>query len=130
MWRDFYDARIGRGGKPLAKQAHNFFMKAIKDRSTILFSDTLVWELGKNYPKTEIEELLGFLDIIGLLKRIPICNEEHIVAKKISLERNLPFVDCLNALHARKYNAVLVSQDKHFFRYLSDICVAVSPQNV
>mgnify|MGYP001596699850 CR=1 FL=1 len=55
--------------------------------------------------------------------------EEYAEAKKLSELRNLPFVDCLNVIQARNNNAVVVSQDEHFTKNLSDIVKVIKPRD-
>jgi len=56
--------------------------------------------------------------------------EEYSESKRLAQERALPFIDCLNAVQARDHGAILVSQDDHCLRGLSDISKAVRPEQV
>ena len=65
-----------------------------------------------------------------MLVKIGITREEYSEAKKLALERNIPFIDCLNAIQARNNKAIMVSQDEHFHKMLSDIVKIIKPQDV
>ena len=130
IWRDFYEDRIGFSGKPLGDLASALFVHINKSKSTIIFSETLFWELKKDYSVNEIENMLNFLFLSGNLKKVSITKKEFYTAKKIAREKNIPFVDCLNAIHARNHNAIMVSRDKHFFEYLQDIVEVKKPEDI
>ena len=130
VWRDFYENRLSKTGKPIGKQAHDFFINAIKNKDKIFFSEVLTIELSKDYSVEEINEMLNILFLNGILSKIDITKDESLEAEKLSLSRNLPFADCLNAIQARNNNAVLISQDKHFFKYLSDIAITKKPNQI
>jgi predicted nucleic acid-binding protein len=106
IWRDFYEDRVSKSGRPLGKYATGLFMKILKEKSKIFFSESLIWELHKDYPKQEINDILNILFLGKVLVKIEIKKEEHLEAKKLSQEREIPYVDCLNAIHARNYNGV------------------------
>lgn len=130
IWRDFYEDRFSKVGKHLGKYATDLFVKIIKNKDKILFSESLIWELKKDYCEEEINDMLNFLFLSKILIKIEIKKEEYLEAKKLSQERNLPFIDCLNAIHARNYKAVIVSQDEHFFKGLSDIIKPSRPEDI
>ncbi len=58
IWRDFYENRFSKAGNPIGKYAADLFIKVIKTKSRILFSEALVWELKRDYSEKEIERLL------------------------------------------------------------------------
>jgi predicted nucleic acid-binding protein len=130
IWRDFYEERFSKSGRPLAKYATDLFMKIIKNRDTILFSESLVWELKKDYEEDEINDMLNLLFVNKILIRIDITKEEHLEAKKLAKERNIPYVDCLNAIQARNHRAIMVSQDDHYSQSLSDVTKPVKPEQI
>lgn len=130
IWRDFYENRFSKSGKPLGKYATNLFMKIIKSKDKILFSESLVWELKKDYEEKEIYDMLNFLSITKILIKIEITKKEYLEGKELSQKRDLPFVDCLNAIHARNHKAIMVSQDQHFFQNLSDITKPIKPEDI
>ena len=104
-------------------------MKILKDKNKILFSEALIWELKIQYNEEGIKNMLNLLFLNKTLKRIETTKEEHLEAKKLSKERNIPIIDCLNALHARNYKAIMVSQDNHYFENLYDITKTIKPQD-
>ena len=130
IWRDFYENRVSKSGTPLGKYASLLFMKILKNKDHIIFSHSLITELRKSYTDAQIHERLDLFLMTGLLIFVEITNEEYAEAKELSEERKIPFGDCLNAVQARNHNAILVSQDKHFFENLTDIVKAVRPQEL
>ena len=130
IWRDFYENRTSKKGRPLGKYATNLFMKILKKKQKILFSESLIWELKRDYFEKDINDMLQLLIINKVLIKIEITKEEHLEAKEISQERNIPYVDSLNAIQARNHKAVMVSQDAHFFENTSDIIKAVRPEEI
>ena len=130
IWRDFYEDRFSKTGNPLGEYATNAFMKMFRKGSKVLFSESLIRELHKDYKKDEINEMLNFLFLSNILIKIEITKEEYLEAKELSEKRKLPFVDCLNAIQARNNKATIVSQDEHFTKNLSDIVKVIKPQNL
>lgn len=96
-----------------------------KDR--ILYSESLVFELRKDYDKKEIEDMLGLLFFSGVLIKIKVTKEETEEAMNLAKARNIPFIDCLGAVQARDNDAILITQDSHFFNELKDIITAKRP---
>ena len=41
IWRDFYEDRFGKTGRPLGKYASNLFMKILKNKDKIVFSESM-----------------------------------------------------------------------------------------
>lgn len=130
IWRDFYEERFSKIGRPLGKYAGNLFQKILKNKDEIYYSDSLIWELKRRYSEEEIKDLLNVLFLTKTLIKIEIKKDEHLEAKKLAQERNIPYVDCLNAIHARNYHAVLVSQDPHIIKQLEDIASVVRPEDI
>jgi predicted nucleic acid-binding protein len=130
IWRDFYENRFNYSGKNLGEEASNLFKKIINTKSKILFSESLYLELKKDYSLSDITNMLNLLFYSSILIKIEITKEEFNEAKKLSKERNLPFVDCLNAVQARSHNAIMVSRDKHFFKNLKDIVKTQRPSEL
>jgi predicted nucleic acid-binding protein len=130
IWRDFYEERFSKIGRPLGKYAGNLFQKILKNKDEIYYSDSLIWELKRRYSEEEIKDLLNVLFLTKTLIKIEIKKDEHLEAKKLAQERNIPYVDCLNAIHARNHHAVLVSQDPHIIKQLEDIAPAVRPEKI
>ncbi|MFH2028959.1 MAG: hypothetical protein ABIJ08_07490 [Nanoarchaeota archaeon] len=130
IWRDFYENRTSKIGRPLGSYASHLFQTILKNKDKVYYSDSLVWELKKRYSEEEIKDLLNVLFLTKTLIKIEIKNEEHLEAKKLAQERNIPYVDCLNAIHARNYSAILVSQDPHILKELDDIALVIRPENI
>ena len=130
IWRDFYENRFSKIGRPLGRYATDLFIKILKNKDKIIFSEALTWELKKDYKEKEVYDMLNLLFLNKVLINITITKEEYSEAKRLAQERNLPFVDCLNAIQARNYKAILVSQDEHYPKSLSDISKAVRPEQI
>ncbi len=127
IWRDFYENRKNKADLPIGKSATALFIKIIKNQDYILFSEALIWELRKGYYDPEINDMLNLLFTNKILTKIEITKEDYREARRLSKERNLPFVDCLNAIQARNHKAFLVTRDIHYFNQLSDIITAMKP---
>lgn len=127
IWRDFYEYRFSESGRHLGKYATEFFMRVLKNKDKILFSEGLIRELRKYYTEEGIYDMLNLLFRMQLLVRIEVTPEEFKEAGRLSQDRNLPFVDCLNAVQARNYCAIMVSQDRHYFDNLSDVVKTIRP---
>ncbi len=130
IWRDFYEDRISKSRNPLGEYSAKLFMKILKSRNKILFSESLVWELKKDYDEKGINDMLKLLFINNILVKVEIKKEEYLESKRLAQERNIPFVDCLNAVQARNNNAIMVSQDQHFHKNLPDITKTIKPQDI
>ena len=122
--------RFSKIGRPLGKYATRLFMKILKDKNKILFSEALILELKKDYEERDVNDMLNLLFLNKTLERIEITKEEHLEAKKLSQERNIPYIDCLNAIHARNHKAMMISQDDHYFKNLIDITKTIKPENI
>ena len=130
VWRDFYQDRVSKSGNPLGKYANDFFIKIITKGDKVIFSEALVNELRIRFNEREINSMLNLLFMNKILVRIETTKEELIEAKKISEERTLPKIDCLNAIQARNHKAILISQDKHLLINLKDIAKVKKPQDL
>ena len=130
IWRDFYENRFSKTGRPLGEYATRLFMKILKDKDKILFSEALILELKRDYEEKDVNDMLNLLFLNKTLERIEITKEEHLEAKKLSQERNIPYIDCLNAIHARNYKAIMISQDDHYFKNLIDITKTIKPEDI
>ncbi|MFO8016960.1 MAG: PIN domain-containing protein [Candidatus Woesearchaeota archaeon] len=129
IWRDFYEDRFGQEGRPLGMYATRLVMKILKNKNQILYSEALIRELKKAYAEDQINDMLNLLFLNNVLVRIEITREEYKEARKISQQRDIPLVDCLNAVQARNHGAVVISQDKHFSD-LRDIAQVSKPQHI
>ncbi len=104
-------------------------MKIMAERSKILFSDSLILEMKRDYNEKEVDDMLSILYFSGILIRVDVTQKEFHTSRMLSQERGIPFIDCLNAVLARNKGAILVSQDRHFEK-LSDITRTVRPQDI
>jgi hypothetical protein len=130
IWRDFYEDRLSKSGRNLGKEATDLFMKIVKNKDNVLFSESLYWELGKDYDRKDIDDMLNVLSFMKVLVRVEITKEEFTEAKKLALDRNIPFVDCLNAVQARNNCAIMISQDFHFLENLKDVIKSEKPSEI
>jgi predicted nucleic acid-binding protein len=128
LWRDFYEDRVSKSGRPLGKYASDFFVKLLKRNDEILYSEALVWELKKDYDEQDIQDMLTLLFLLRILRKVEITKDVHLDAKRLALERKIPYVDCLNAVLARDHKAILVSQDEHIITDLKDIAETKKPE--
>lgn len=130
IWRDHYENRFGPRGRPLGDHATKLFMRAIAKKWKILYSELTVYELKLAYGEEEIEEMLGILYAMGILKFAEITKQDHEEAKRLSLERNVSKSDVLHAILAQKYNAIVVTQNIKDFEKLADIAVPKRPEEL
>jgi predicted nucleic acid-binding protein len=130
IWRDFYEDRVSKSGRPLGQYAYDLFVKILKRSDTILFSETLIEELRRYYSEEKVNEMLNLVTHIGTLTRIEITDKEAAESIELSIKRKIPRSDCLNAIQARNHRALLVSQDKHIIHGLSDIAKSIRPEKI
>lgn len=130
IWRDFYEDRLSKSRRNLGKEATDLFIRILKSKDNILFSESLYWELKKEYAVKDIDDMLNILFLTKVLVRIEVTKEEFMEAKKLAEDRNIPFVDCLNAVQARDYKAIMISQDMHFLENLKDIIKTKKPSDI
>ena len=128
IWRDFYEDRFGPRGRPLGSYASKLFLSILKRGDEILFSLSITKELS--WDAGHIDEFLGFVSALGILRFVETSDAQVGEAVQLSRERRIPFVDCLNAVQSRDEKAVLISQDKHILRDLSDVAETKSPQEI
>ncbi len=129
VWRDFYEGRVGPGGRPLGDYASRLIMKLISSKDEIVISNAAIRELKADYSEEDISIMLDMVSRMARLIRVRTNYEEADEANMICKERNLPFTDVLHALVARDEKAILVSQDKHFIR-LNDIVKNIRPEEL
>jgi predicted nucleic acid-binding protein len=127
IYRDFFEDRKGYNQENLGTKASEFFQKVIFKKNKILYSEALIKELSIKYTKQEIDILLMPLIKLNILQKINISKEEFSEAKQVSKQLNVPLIDALNAIQARNHNAILITQDKHFFLELKHICKVSKP---
>jgi len=126
IWRDFYEDRFSKTGRPLGKYACGLFMRILKNKDQILLSSSIIRELKQRYTEEEIFNLLTLLIKNRTIVRIETTKSECLEARRLSLNRDIPYIDCLNAIQARNHKALLISQDRHFDG-LSDIVKVIKP---
>ena len=129
IWRDFYESRTGLKRKPLGKYAANIFMKIIKRKDTLFYSDLIIRELKKDYNENEVNDMLNFLFLTNTLKKVEMKKEDYLEARKIAEERNLPIPDAFHAILARNNKAIMISQDAHL-QELKDIVKVKKPEEI
>jgi predicted nucleic acid-binding protein len=127
IWRDFYEDRTSKSGRPLGKEAARLVAAIIKRKDVILYAESVVRELKKDYDGKAIDTLLRLLFLTGTLKRTDITKEEHLEAKELAQARGLPYIDCLHAVLAKHHCAQLVSQDRHLIDNLKDVTTTKRP---
>jgi predicted nucleic acid-binding protein len=129
IWRDHYENRYSLGGKPLGEYASKLFMRIIRNKDVLFFSEFIVRELKSDFDEKEINGMLNVLFRAGILKRVEVSEDNYKEARKIGTEKNLPPGDVLHAILARDNNAVLVSQDEHHQR-LKNIVKVKKPEQI
>lgn len=129
VWRDYYENRTGPGGRPLGDYATKLIMKIIDNHDIILFSDAIIKELIKSFDREEIRKMMEILFSLNLLRKVPIYGSELPESIKIAAERNIPPADVLHAILARNNNAIMISQDKHYYK-LRDVVDVKKPEEL
>lgn len=129
IWRDFYESRTGLKGKPLGKYAADLFMKSVKHKDTLFYSDLTIKELKIDYDEKEVTDMLNFLFLAGILKKVEMKKEDYLEAKRLSEERNIPTADALHAIISRNNKAIFVSQDEHAQK-LKDFVNVKKPEEI
>jgi predicted nucleic acid-binding protein len=130
VWRDFYEDRYGQGGRPLGELASKLFMKLLKQKKPILFSEFNAREMKRDYSEQDINDMLNLLFISGKLQKVQINKKDVQEAKDISSDRNISFGDCLHAVLARNNDTILVTQNVKDFEQLSDIVQFKRPEDL
>ncbi len=129
IWRDHYENRFGFKGRPLGNYASKLFMKIMKNKDILLFSDLLIKELKIQYNEKDINDMLNILFLMKILEFVNIDKSEFREAETIAKKRNLPLPDVLHAIISRDNKAILVSQDKHFQK-LKDLVEIRKPEEI
>jgi len=130
IWRDHYENRHGPQGRPLGDYASKLFLKIMKNKDTILFSDLMIRELKIAFGQKEIEDMLNLLSMMKIIKRVDISQKERVEAKELSITRSVSFGDALHAVIARNNDALLVTQNIKDFEILKDIVDFEKPENI
>ena len=127
IWIDLYEDRKGFNNEKLGDYALDLFYFIIDKNHKLIISDMLIKELGINYTTAQIN---GMMMIYGnLIEKVKITTKQRDEAKKLSLERNLPYGDALHAIIARDNNLILVTRDNHF-KKLTDISKYYKPEEL
>ena len=127
IWIDLYEDRKGFNNEKLGDYALNLFYFIIEKNHKLIISDMLIKELEINYTTAQIN---GMMKIYGnSIEKVKTTTKQRDEAKKLSLERNLPYGDALHAIIARHNNLILVSRDKHF-KELIDISKYYKPEEL
>jgi predicted nucleic acid-binding protein len=130
IWRDHYENRFGPGGRPLGQIASKLFIKLIREKKIIIFSDFILRELKIDYPENEINDMFNLLFISGKTEKVKINKKDIDEANKLKIERNISFGDCLHAILARNSNGVLVTQNEKDFKQILDIVKFKKPEEI
>ncbi len=130
IWRDHYEDRYGQGGRPLGMIASGLFFKLIKENHTILFSEFIILELQKDYSDEDTHLMFNLLFLAGKVQKVSISKEIINDARILSQERMISCGDCLHAVLARHYNAILITQNEKDFKKLMDITPFRKPEQI
>ena len=130
IWRDHYENRFGPAGRPLGDLASKVFMKIMKEKQTLFYSDFVARELKKDYGEKDINDMFNVLFLSGILKRVDIEEKHFKEAKKLSAEKKVPLGDALHAILARDHNAILITQDWKDFSKLTDVVDVKKPEDI
>ncbi len=125
IWMDLYDDRKGYRDEPLGDFAWKL-MKLIKERENkLIITDHLMRELEVNY---SLEQINGMFKLFAdIIEKIIVKKEQREEARKIAVERNVPFGDILHAVIARDHKLILIARDKHF-KQLEDLSNHYKPE--
>ena len=99
----------------------NFFAKAIKNNPNIIIPSIILYELWKKISREKGEDTA--IEIVAQLKRfeiVPLDETLSIYAAQISSEYKLAMADSIIYATAKKYNAILWTQDSDF-KNLKDV---------
>ena len=124
VYRDHLEKRVGLDGRPLGKYAEQFFLRVIKRKDMIVFSDHIVSELRL----CGCEQAFLLFEALGVLKKVDILDSYWEEAKNRSEQNQGSFADHLHAIIARENNCVLVTQNIKDFITFTDSLVVVRPE--
>ena len=127
IWRDFYEARIGRGGRLLGKSAAALFLDLAVSKSEVLVPEIVIWELKKDY--SEVNNIISIAKELLSISIVLASAEQTDEAERLSISRDLPFADCLIVVMARDDAAISVSNDRRLLVCLADVVKTVLPQD-
>jgi len=93
----------------------DFFSKAIKNNPEIIIPAIILYEIWKKIAREKGEDTA--IELVAQLKRyeiVPLDENLSIYAAKISSEYRLAMADSIIYATAKKYNAILWTQDSDF----------------
>lgn len=128
IWRDYWEDRSDNF-KPLGEFAFQLLKLIKQNKDKVLITEEIMEELSIKFDKKQINEIFDILKKEELLELITYNQEQLKEAKKLKIERKIPFVDALFAVLARDNKAILVSRDKHFMD-LTDIVEVKKPEEI
>ncbi len=127
IWRDYFEDRKDNI-RPLGEFAFQFLRNCDKNDCTVLYSETVVHELKRDYSDEKIKQIFSSFE--HFLKFVPISNEQYLEAKKLAkVKIESHESDILHSILARDNNAVLVTRDFHF-NTLQDVVEIKLPEEV
>jgi len=112
IWIDYWLNR-NDNLRPLGEFALRFFNKVLAADDSVIYCDVIVLELSKYFPD-HVNDIFAILSDKGLLEYVEIDYPSKMSAKRLSFEKKIPFGDALNIIVALKYDAILVTRDKHY----------------
>lgn len=127
IWLDFFENR-NEPNFPKGDWAHELLNKITENNDKIIYSDTVISELGVvGYQSLEIQNL--FQKIKPILIFVESTEKQTRKAKDLSAKRDIPKGDALHSLIARDNKATLITLDNHFKKLL-DITKPKRPQDL
>jgi len=127
VWRDYFEDRSD-GIRPLGEFASRFLQDCIACHCTLLYSETVLYELGRDYSAEKIREL--FSPLAESLEFAEISKEQDREAKSlVPFKRPAHYADILHAILARDCKAIMIARDRHF-DCLEDIVAVLKPEEV
>lgn len=127
IWIDFHENRRDRF-RPLGEWALDMFKIIAQTGGMVIYSDMVIDELLRKYPRPIIQKAFNIIPKRNL-KKVYANSEQSAEAGRLSRERELPFADCFHAILARDNFAVMVSRDRHF-EQLKDIVDTKKPEEL
>lgn len=129
IWRDYFEDRKD-GIKPLGEFAFQFLRKCRKEKSKVIVSDAVVFELQARLSKERVKEI--FSSFSSIILKVAVNDKQVSEARKEWKKRNkqVPFKDVLHAIIAKDNKAILVTRDRHFFDGLSSIVQVEKPEDI
>ncbi|MBI5797335.1 PIN domain-containing protein [Candidatus Woesearchaeota archaeon] len=130
IWRDHYENRFGSQGRPLGKYAAELFLKIMKNKDIIIFSEHIIHEMKQAFAQEEVEDMFHILDVMNILQKVEITKADWEEARNLADERDVSRADALHAVLARKHNAILITQNVKDFKKFSDFLFIKRPEEI